>query len=114
IQTDVSTRTTTQLPVDAAILPDDRQLPFPQPGPGQLEDPAGLGATDEVFERALDRTRVGPFAAQSRSLLQQVLVQHKICPFHTHREYNPVRLVSSRTPAARRSPRLNRPETPAP
>ena len=60
---------------------------MPQAAPGQCQNGPGLGAADELLKRSIDRRRVGPLAADPDCLIQQLLIKHKICPFHVYSMY---------------------------
>jgi hypothetical protein len=48
-----------------------------------------LDATHELLERALHHLRVGLLSGKTGSLLQELLVKHKICAFHVHSVLRP-------------------------
>src|SRR5437867_4418650 len=81
IQTEVSTRTTgfPARPAPHTIPAHVRQVSFPEAGTGQLEDSAGLRPAHVLLECPVDSSGVGSFAAQAQCLLQQLLIEHKIC-----------------------------------
>jgi hypothetical protein len=58
------------------------EIAVPEARMPEVEDLARLGPTDELFERALDSSRVSPLTAQADRLFEQILTKHKICPFH--------------------------------
>ena len=70
--------------VHALVFANRREISLPQTRAGQFQDLPRLGAPDEFLQRSLDRSRVGSLAAQPNGLLEQSLVKHKICTFHTH------------------------------
>lgn len=60
------------------------KVPFPQTGARKLEDPSCPVAPQIVLHGLRDRSGVRPLAAYTGQLFEKVLVQHKICAFHTH------------------------------
>ena len=60
------------------------EVAVPYAAPGQLEDPAGLGAPDEVRKSPLHGRRVRPFSAQALRLAEQPRIEHKTRAFHVY------------------------------
>jgi hypothetical protein len=83
IQTEVSTRTT-RPPAGRAVVAHRGEIPVPEPGPGKLEDAIRPHPPDELLERATDRRRVRALTAELDRLLEEMLIEHKICAFHAH------------------------------
>ena len=94
----------------AGVFANDRQVALPQAAAGEIENPAGLQALDELLERAFDRPRVRPLATQLDRLLEQLLINHKICAFHVYsvRPGTPVRQMDAGTGRASRDRRARR------
>lgn len=61
------------------------QIALPQPRTGELQDATGSRPPDELRERPIDRSRVRPLAADLQGVLEQLLIKHKICAFHTYK-----------------------------
>jgi hypothetical protein len=61
-------------PPPGGVSPHFCQVPLPEPGTGQLQDPASSNPSNEVLESPPDGTRVSPLAGQSRGFLQQPLI----------------------------------------
>src|SRR5258706_9872378 len=85
IQTDVSTRIT--LPPGRStgtVATRVSEAALPEPGSGELEDAVRAYAPHEILQRSGDSGGVGTLTAELHRFLQQMLIQHKICTFHTH------------------------------
>src|SRR5450756_1138734 len=85
IQTDVSTRTTrcpAGNPSVRCVAPHLPQIPFPEAGSGELENPPCLDALHEVLESAPHGPRERSLTSEASRLLQEMLIKHKICAFH--------------------------------
>jgi hypothetical protein len=74
--TEVSTRTTHLSPgaLNRMIVSHLGEVPLPEPGPRQLENPVGSRAPHEFTQRPGDRGRIGPLPAELDNLVQQRLV----------------------------------------
>src|SRR4051812_46115233 len=85
IQADVSTSTTlAALSVAGPILAHDAQIAFPGATAGEIQNPPGTCAFDELLHRPLNGARVGALAARAERVLEEIGVKHKICPFHVY------------------------------
>jgi hypothetical protein len=106
IQTEVSTRSTGAWPgaSSRAIPTHVCEIALPEARTGELQDSAGLDAPNVVLQRLLDGPRIGPFPAQARDLLQELLVKHKICTFSVFHVYR-IRPRVGSSQGARRAPR---------
>jgi hypothetical protein len=67
------------------VITHRRQIPFPEPGSGQLENAIGAHAPNEFSKRPSDGPGVRALTAQPDRLFQEILVKHKICTLHAHK-----------------------------
>ena len=62
----------------------DGKRAFPGATSDEIEDLARLDPANELLEGTLHGARVGALSAEASGLLQEFLIEHKICTFHTH------------------------------
>lgn len=60
------------------------QIPLPETGAPEFEDPAGPGALHEVQKGPVDHCGHGAIPAEPECLCDEFLVEHKTCTFHMY------------------------------
>src|SRR6266540_6508814 len=75
------------------VCPHCRQIALPEAASPQIKDAMGLDPANVVLQGSLHDAGIGLFAAQTGGLLEQLLIEHKICTFHVFNIHHPKRLI---------------------